>query len=113
VNDATRQIGAAVGVAVFGSLHATRYRAVVDDRLDGQVPADVLGEVTQNVQHAVAVGRAAPPDVAARIVDAATDGFVSGFHRAVVAGAGLIALAIAVVVRYLPSRAPESAGDLP
>jgi hypothetical protein len=86
---------------------------VVDDRLDGQVPADVLGEVTHNVQHAVAAGRGAPPDVAARIVDAATDGFVSGFHLAVVAGAGLIALAVAVVVRYLPSRAPESAGDQP
>jgi len=111
VNDATRQIGAAVGVALFGSLHATRYRTVVETRLDGHVPADTLQEVTHNVQHALAAGRATPPPQGARIIDAAADGFVSGFHLAVGVGALVIALAVAIVVRFLPARAPRPGGD--
>ena len=40
VNDTTRQVGGAVGVAVFGSLLASRYAAHMHATLDGSVPDD-------------------------------------------------------------------------
>jgi MFS transporter, DHA2 family, multidrug resistance protein len=105
VNDATRQIGAAIGVALFGSVHASRYRAGLDDELRDQVPADTWSEISHNVQHAIAAGRTTPGPLGPRIVDSATDAFVSGFHVAVVVGAVICLVAVAGVLRYLPARA--------
>jgi EmrB/QacA subfamily drug resistance transporter len=104
VNDTTRQLGAAVGVAVFGSVHASRYRVVVEDRLTGLVPTDVVDEVSHNVQHGIAAGSHAPAPLGPRIVDTASDAFISGFHVAVVVGAAICLVGAAVVLRYLPAR---------
>jgi Na+/melibiose symporter-like transporter len=108
VNDTTRQLGAAIGVALFGSLLASRYRATVDDRLAGLVPPDVLGEVGRNVQHGITTGNAAPGDTRVQIIAAAKDAFLDGFHLAVVVGAAICLLGAIAVLRFLPARATTS-----
>ncbi|MGI8755960.1 MAG: MFS transporter, partial [Acidimicrobiales bacterium] len=52
VNDTTRQVGGAVGVAVFGSLLASRYSSGVRGDLRGVLPARTLGQASDSIGRA-------------------------------------------------------------
>ncbi len=113
VNDTTRQVGGAVGVAVLGSLLASRYAVRVVHLLSGVAPPALLAEVKQGIGQAVAVAQSpqAKP-LAARITRAADASFISGFHLAAVVAAIVISVAALGVVIWLPARARDDAPDL-
>jgi EmrB/QacA subfamily drug resistance transporter len=115
VNDTTRQMGGALGVALMGSVMASRYGDHVTSGLSGSgLSHKVLGRIGDNVQAGVAVGHEAGGSLGGRIVDVAHEGFVAGMHVAVVVGAAITLVAAAAVYRWLPARAPEVAPvDLP
>jgi predicted MFS family arabinose efflux permease len=107
VNDTTRQMGGAVGVALLGSLLVSRFTSEMVHLLGGVVPAGVLAQSKTGISQAIGE---ATQDPAARpyehqIVAAAKISFVSGFHLAVVVGAVIILIAAAAVAVWLPARA--------
>ena len=107
VNDTTRQMGGAIGVALLGSLVASQFSSRMFHLLRGVVPASVLAQVTTGISQAV--GEAAQ-DPAARpfatqIANAAKTSFVSGFHLAAVVAAVIILVAATAVMLWLPARA--------
>lgn len=109
VNDTTRQMGGAVGVALLGSLLASRFSSKMVHLLGGVLPPSVLAQAKTGISQAL--GEAAQ-DPAARpfagqIVAAAKSSFVSGFHLAVVVAAVVILLAAAAVLVWLPGRATD------
>ena len=101
MNDATRELGAALGVAVLGSVAASRYSAGIADAIGHLAPADQaaartsLGSALQAASHL-------PSDVAAQLSSAADQAFVSGLHYAALTGAVLAASAAFLVFRFLP-----------
>jgi EmrB/QacA subfamily drug resistance transporter len=109
VNDTTRQMGGAVGVAVLGSILASRYSSHVDSLLGGRVPGEVLSGVRDNVGQAIgfAHGSPAAEPFRGQLVDAAKESFVSGRHVAVFLAAAVAALAAIGVVLWLPARARD------
>jgi len=118
MNDTTRQVGGAVGVAVLGSILTSRYSSQILSELGGKVPPVLASSIDDNVSHAVAVARFAPGAQPYRetIVTAAHNSFMSGLHAATLV-AGLITLvAAACVFLWLPAQArapmdgPESGG---
>src|SRR3954469_19693676 len=60
VNDTTRQMGGAVGVAVFGSIMASHFHRAIADKLGGVLPAGLFAQVRDNVGQAVGVARQSP-----------------------------------------------------
>lgn len=114
VNDTTRQMGGALGVALIGSLLSTRYQSDVDARLGGvrNVSSELLDQVGANVQAGVNIGRGTPAPLGERIVDVAHHAFLSGYHLAVLVAAGITLLAAIGVFRWLPARAaaPDEPG---
>ena len=106
VNDTTRQMGGAVGVAVFGSLMASHFTKTMANSLGGVVPADVLSRLGDNVGQAISV---APSTGAAtaQIIDSAKTSFVSGLHIVGLVGAGVVLLAAVGVALFLPARARD------
>src|SRR6478735_2790261 len=94
VNDTTRQMGGAVGVAVFGSLMASHYRSSITSRLDASLPGGLLHRVWDNVGQAVGISasRQARP-FASHIAGAAKDSFVSGLHLIGFLAAGITLIA--------------------
>jgi EmrB/QacA subfamily drug resistance transporter len=110
VNDTTRQVGGAVGVALLGSLMSTRYLSEVKSGLAlGSFPPAVRGHITSNVGPAVATGKALPGAIGVHVQTVAKDAFMSGLHLAVIVAAGIIVVAAAAVFLWLPARAPEVA----
>jgi EmrB/QacA subfamily drug resistance transporter len=109
MNDTTRQVGGAVGVAVLGSLLASHYTKAMDSKLGGTVPAQLLEQVRDSVGQATGVAREAPAaqPFAAEIVQAAHESFVGGMHLAFTVAAGITLLAAIGVARFLPARPGE------
>lgn len=107
VNDVTREVGGALGIALGGSVVATVYRARMGDYLDTrpQIPAaardvirDSIGGATTAAARALDAG--ADPSLVAATLDAARHAFSSGMHWAF----ALTALTGYVAGWFLPRR---------
>ncbi|ATL84052.1 MFS transporter [Streptomyces malaysiensis subsp. malaysiensis] len=105
-----RQLGYALGIAVLGTVFATRVRDMVDD--SGSVPARAAGQAAEAISggHADAVIAAAPParaDAARALVH---ESFAAGLDRiCVIAGIAALAagLLVLAVVRGGPGGPPR------
>ena len=102
VNDTTRELGGALGVAVLGSLLQSTYAGKI-----GEIPGipDAARDVAQtSLGGALKVAESLDPAVAQVLVDAAKEGYVSGMHVALAVGASVAFLTVGLVLRYLPGK---------
>jgi predicted MFS family arabinose efflux permease len=91
VNDAAREIGAALGVAVLASAFNSAYRSDIEPQLVG-LPADVATESRE----APALALQAAHDLGDRgpaLADAAREAFISGMRAAMLIAASLMVVA--------------------
>ena len=93
VNDTTRELGGALGVAVLGSLVASHFRSSINDAVSG-LPAQATHSLAEALQHAASVGGAH----GGLIADAAKQSYVTAFDStlwiamgAVIVASGLVA----------------------
>jgi EmrB/QacA subfamily drug resistance transporter len=108
MNDTTRQVGGAIGVAVLGSILASHFTSSMTEKLHG-VPSGLVAQARSGIGSALAVAqndRAAAP-YAKQIVEAAKTSFIGGMHVAVTVAAVVILIAAAGVLKWLPARATD------
>jgi len=120
MNDTTRELGGALGVAVLGSLVTSRYASSLASALEGAA-APVREIAGSGLSGAVALadhpeqfpGLRLAPGAADGIKAAAQQAFVDGLGVACLVAAVVVALAAVAVFRYLPSDRsnPEVVGD--
>jgi MFS transporter, DHA2 family, multidrug resistance protein len=104
VNDTTRQFGGVLGVAVIGSLLITRY----DSRIDSlAIPAPARAAARSSIGGALQVAKGLGGSAGQRLVEGARAGFADGLQFASLIVAAVIALAVVVVVLFLPNRPTE------
>jgi len=119
MNDTTRELGGALGVALFGSIVAGQYASGIADRL-AALPASVRDLAGTSLS--TAVGLAQDPgrfglelDAAARraVELAGQHSFLDGFHAASLLGAAALGIASLLVFRLLPpmQHDPRVAAD--
>ena len=111
VNDTTRQMGGAIGVAVFGSIMASHFTSSITTKLDGHLPARLLAAVSNNVGQTIGIANdpGTAPSVAAQIGGAARESFISGLHIIGIAAMAVTLIAALGVALFLPARArPEA-----
>ena len=110
MNDTTRQVGGALGVAVMGSISAAAYRSELGDRLVGvAAPARALAGARQSLGSALQVAAGGGGRTSAALADAARASFITGLRWASLI-ASLIALVGAVAAwRLLPAGAGVTA----
>jgi hypothetical protein len=106
VNDTTRQIGGAVGVAVVGSVFSSVYGAQIADSIAGQpVPPDVANGIKDSVGFALQAAARIGGSAGAELADAARAAFIDGFHAGLIVGGVVAAIGAVCVVLWLPARA--------
>ena len=105
MNDTTRELGGSLGVAVFGSLLASRYAHGLAEAL-GQVPSEARETVSGSLSGALRVSGAAG-DAGTALADSARFAWVSGFQFSLMVAAVVVAVAGAVAWRFLPDRAVD------
>lgn len=103
MNDATRELGTALGVAVMGSIAASKYGSAIDS-VTTSLPEAQRHDARASLAGAIRVGDEQSGDLGGRIIHEAQIAFVSGIHLAVTIGASLAFIAAFVVGRYLPRR---------
>ncbi len=118
MNNTTRQVGAALGVVVLGSIMNSVYLSQIT-RLRyapqlAHLPAQVLDATSLGVQEAHVVARSiADPRIAQMVADAANQAFVSGMASAMLIGAVILTVAAVLTFAILPVKVRDSDDDTP
>jgi EmrB/QacA subfamily drug resistance transporter len=109
VNDTTRQIGGALGVAIVGSVMSSAYASKITDLFAGTPSAGSAAEQTakDSLGGALAVAAKAPPKLGALLEGVAKSAFVDGMHTGVLVAAGAAFLGAIVAALWLPARARD------
>jgi EmrB/QacA subfamily drug resistance transporter len=104
MNDATRELGGTLGVAVLGSIYASLYA----DHLtaaNAALPAPARDAAAESIGAAQLVAAHLPDPAAAQaLLHSATGAFLDGFSAACLAAAGVTLFAAIVTAFCLPSR---------
>ncbi|MDQ3738025.1 MAG: MFS transporter [Actinomycetota bacterium] len=109
VNDTTRELGGALGIAVLGSIVSANYRSSVD--LGGiALPAESAAQVTESAGAANGVAAQLGGDGGALVATRAADAFTDAFNVAsIVSLAIALAAAAAVAVTFGRRKEQEAA----
>jgi Na+/melibiose symporter-like transporter len=107
VNDTTRQVGGALGVAIIGSVLATVYGSKVSEFLSAQgAPTSAIDAAKGSLGGANLVAAQAPSsEQAARLLGVANSAFVDALHWSVIVAAIPVAIGAVCVYLFLPATA--------
>jgi len=112
VNDTTRQVGGALGVAIIGSIYSSVYAGSIASAISGRgLPAAAEATATDSIGGAIGVAKSIGGEAGDALANAARTAFVSGMHRGVLVGAGIALAGALVALLFLPARAPETADE--
>ena len=104
MNDTTRQVGGALGVAIIGSVLSSVYGSRITDAFAGKLPAPAFDAAKSSLGGALAVADKAGP-VGADIATVARSAFVDAMHGGALVAAVAAGLGALVVLLFLPAHA--------
>ncbi len=105
VNDATRQIGGTLGVAVVGSIFSTLYiRHLSDSEILRAAPDAAQATAREGLAQGLQVAAQSPPSVAGAVRDTVSDAFMSGLHAGCLTAAAVCLLGAFFVLAVLPAH---------
>ena len=107
MNDTTRELGGALGIAVLGSILASHYSASLAPALIG-LPDAIRAAAEQSLAGALMVGQEMGGQAGAALIDAAQHAWIGGYQLSLHVGAALIAIAAIVAYAGLPDKADDS-----
>ncbi|MFD6755076.1 MULTISPECIES: MFS transporter [Micromonospora] len=113
VSNTIRQVAAALGVAVLGSVLAAGYRNGIDPALT-ELPPQAREAAGESISGAYAAAGQLGP-TAPQLITAANDAFISAMHWSAALAALVTAAGILVALRWMPTRsgtgAPAAVGE--
>lgn len=112
VNDTAREVGGAAGIAVLGSVLATRYRSGMADLLE-RLPEPVAEVVHRGVGQAIQVAETAGGEQGAALGQAARDSFVDAMAVTLRVGSATALVAATAVLWLMRSAAEDEAPSRP
>ena len=108
MNDTTRQVGGALGVAILGSIFASSYAAHLAGSLVG-LPTATVAAATNSVGSAIALGTTIGGSQGAAITAAAKSSFITAMDHGLVVAALIALLGAVVAIVWLPNRVVDAA----
>jgi EmrB/QacA subfamily drug resistance transporter len=108
VNDATREVGGALGIAIFGSITASRYSHAISEAFgDASMPQAARDAIEHSIGGAMAVAERAGGESGASLARVAQDAFIDGFGISLVIASVIVALGAVAIAISLPARAMD------
>jgi len=108
VNDTTREIGGALGVAILGSLFAGSYSASMAG-VAATLPPAVASIVSDSLSGAAAVAARVGGAEGAALLALAQTAFVDAMAWTSLIGAGVAMIGVLIALLWMPGRAPRQA----
>ena len=106
INDTSRELGGAVGIALLGSVLAAGYKSAIEPKLAG-LPVELAEPAGEGIGAAFAVAATAG-DQAPTIIDAAKHAFVDGWVNSMWLGAGMATVALVYLLVRGPARSTDA-----
>ena len=103
MNDVTRQVSGAFGVAVIGSVINTAYSGSMDAAVAG-LPPETAEAASDSVGAASRIASMLPDSLGSGLAAAADGAFTDALGIAVLVAAGVAAAGAALIARFLPAR---------
>ncbi|HEX5615913.1 MAG TPA: MFS transporter, partial [Acidimicrobiia bacterium] len=108
VNDTTRQVGGALGVAIVGSVMSSIYRGEIGAFVGGSdLPTEAAEQARASLGGALQVAGQLPGEAGALLVRTAQEAFVTGLHRGVLVASGAALIGAVVTFVWLPARGDD------
>jgi hypothetical protein len=104
LNDVSRELGSALGIAAVGSFVSSLYRANLDVLLAGRLPHELLQPASEGLGVATVLAQSLPVGVQSTLLNAARAGFVDAFTTGFLVCAGLLAMVAAFAAVMIPGR---------
>ena len=111
-NDVSRELGAALGIAIVGSFVNSIYRGNVEESLSGSVPASAIEAAKEGIGGATFGSEGLPVDVAAQVISSANVAFVDAITAGFIVSIGVLAVAAVITLTLLPSKMRETQAEL-
>lgn len=108
VNDVSRELGSALGIAILGSIVSSFYRSNVRSELDGQVPDELIEVAGEGLGVLGVASQQLEPDVAATLVAGANTAFIDAMTSGFWLSAGFLSLGVLTSLVLLPRRSRET-----
>ena len=105
VNDATRELGATLGVAIIGSVYASLYASGIQDAA-GTLPAPALDAASDSIGAALTVAGQLGP-AGQPLLEASHAAFFDGFQLGCLVAASVLIAGAAFAARFLPPAPPS------
>ena len=112
VNDTTRQVGGALGVAIVGSVLSSVFGSQIADAFAGKLPAEAVEGARSSLYGAFQLADQVGGAQGAQIVDVAKNGFVEGMHGGALVAAGAAFIGAVVAFLFLPATARDEDTEL-
>ena len=107
LSETASEFGAAMGIAVLGSIGSALYRSNVLEGIPRDVPTEAADAITSSLGAALGVAEQLPAEAAEHLTALASQAFVDGLAIASIAGSGfLVIAAIACPVLLHRGRSP-------
>jgi EmrB/QacA subfamily drug resistance transporter len=110
VNDTTRQVGGALGVAILGSLLSTSYGNSIDS-VASLLPPQAAGPVRDSIGPALQVAQQIGGAQGQALAAAARSAFIDAMGTTVLVGAGFALAGALVALLFLPAREADEAAE--
>jgi len=102
VNDVSRELGGALGIATIGSVVSSLYRSNVNDRLGGVIPDELVEVVGESVGVASAVAAEAPAELAATLINGTNLAFIDSMNSGFTISAVVLGFAVVIAFALIP-----------
>ncbi len=111
MNDTTRQIGGALGVAILGSIMSSSYTSSIASSLRG-LPSTVAGAAKSSVGAALSIGVRIGGPAGRSLANSARVSFIHAMSRGMLVGATVAVVGALVSLVWLPNRAASAEREL-
>ena len=113
VNDTTREVGGALGIAILGSVLNVAYRNNVTETIDaaGAIPAQAAEAARESVGAAFAIARELPAAAGEALRIGAGNAFTDAMGVAALTGAAIVVGAVVLVLKALPRHQTHYEAD--
>lgn len=106
MNDTTRELGGSLGIAVLGSILASRYSSRIAE-IVAPLPEAARVAAENSLAGALAVAKHIPGTAGALLAEAAKSAWMDGFRLSLLTGAVIIACSAAIAYKWLPDVADD------
>jgi EmrB/QacA subfamily drug resistance transporter len=104
VNDVSRELGGALGIATIGSFVSSFYRSNIEQALGGTLPDEIVELAGEGIGVAAVAAANLPDDVAAVVVGAANDAFMDAMTTGFYISAAVLLSAVVIAFTLIPRR---------